>query len=154
MVGVALQTGVGDPADVGAVLKVLGQSQRVLSMSLSAQAEGLDTEEELLGSEGVEGSTEISEDLDTGADDEGDGAEGLPELEAVVAVGGLVHLGEAGGVLAPVELAGVDDDTADGGAVTSDPLGGGVDDDISAVVDGSNEVTASTEGVVDLFRGD
>lgn len=120
-------------------------------MALSAEAQGLRSEKELLGGEGVEGGAHITENLDTGTDDEGDGAKGVPELEAVVAVGGLVHLGEAGSVLAPVELAGVDDDTTNGSAVAANPFGGGVDDDVSTVVDGSDEVATSTKGVVDLM---
>jgi hypothetical protein len=53
-------------------------------------------------------------------------------------------------VLAPVELARVNDDTGNGGAVAADPLGSGVDDDVGSVVNGAAEVTTSTEGVVDL----
>lgn len=68
----------------------------------------------------------------------------------MVALGGLDELGEAGAVLAPVELARVDDDAADGCAVAADPLGGRVDDNVGAVVDGSDEVTASAKGIVDL----
>jgi hypothetical protein len=34
--------------------------------------------------------------------------------------------------------------------VAADPFGGGVDDDVGAVVDGTDEVAACTEGVVDL----
>lgn len=148
VVGVALEAGIGDPADVVAVLEVLGEGESVLGVALGAQGEGLDAEEQLLGGEGAEAGAEVAQDLDAGADDVGDGAEGVPELEAVVSVGGLVELGEAGGVLAPVELARVDDDTADGGAVAADPLRGGVDDDVGAVLDGADEVAASTEGVV------
>lgn len=54
-------------------------------------------------------------------------------------------------MLAPVELAGVDNDTADGGTMATDPLGSRVDDDVGTVFDGSNKVTASTESVVNLF---
>ena len=118
-------------------------------MALSTQAEGLDTENQLLGSKGVEGSAQVTEGLHTGTDDEGDGAKGVPELEAVVAVRGLDELGEAFAVLAPVELARVDNDTANGGAVAANPLGGGVDDNVGAVVDGTDKVTSSTKGVVD-----
>ena len=147
---VVLEAGVRHPADVLALLEPLGEGQGVLGVALGAEREGLDTEEELLGGEGVQAGTEVTEDLDADADDEGDGAEGLPELEAVVALSRLDHLGEALGVLAPVELAGVDDDTADGGAVAANPLGSRVDDDISTVLDGADEVTTGTEGVVNL----
>jgi hypothetical protein len=150
VVGMALKSGVRNPADVGAGLEVLCEGQGVLGVALSAQAQGLSAEEELLSSKGVEGGTKITEDLDSGADDKGGGAESLVELEAVVAGRGLVELGEAVGVLEPVKLARVDDDTADGGAVSTDPLGGRVDDNIGAVVDGADVVTTSTEGVVNL----
>jgi hypothetical protein len=53
-------------------------------------------------------------------------------------------------VLAPVELAAVDDDAADGGAVAADPLSRRVDDNVGAVLDGADEVAARAEGVVDL----
>ena len=53
-------------------------------------------------------------------------------------------------MLAPVEVAGVNNHSADCGAVPADPLSGRVDDDVCAVVYGSAEVTACAEGVVDL----
>jgi len=68
----------------------------------------------------------------------------------MVTLGRLVHLREARGVLAPVELAAVDDDAADRGAVAADPFGRAVDDDVGAVVDRAAEVAAGAEGVVDL----
>lgn len=68
----------------------------------------------------------------------------------MVTLGGLDELWEAGGVLAPVELAAVDDYAADGGAVATNPLGCAFDDNVCAVVDGADEVAAGTEGVVNL----
>lgn len=118
-------------------------------MALSTQAESLDTENQLLGSKGVEGSAQVTEGFDTGTDDEGDGTKGVPELEAMVAVRGLDELGEAVAVLAPVELAGVNNDTANGGAVAANPLGGGVDDNVGTVVNGTDKVASSAKGVVD-----
>lgn len=123
VVRVALQAGVRNPRDVGAVLQILGHGQGVLGVTLGAQAQRLDTEDQLLGSKGVEGSADVTQLLDSGADDEGDGAKRLPELEAVVALGGLDELGESLAVRAPVKLARVDNDAADGGAVAADPFG-------------------------------
>lgn len=119
----ALQAGVRNPEDVGVALQVLGHSQSVLSVALGAEAEGLDTENQLLGSKWVESGANVTQELDSGADDEGDGTESLPELEAVVTLGGLDELGESLAVVTPVKLARVDNDTADGGAVSADPLG-------------------------------
>ena len=148
--GVALQAGVRDPRHVGARLEVVGKGEGVGGVALGAQAQGLDAEEQLLGGEGVEGGAQVAQDLDARTDDEADGAEGLPELEPVVALGRLNELRESRRVLAPVELARVDDDAADGGAVAADPLGGRVDDDVCAVVDGADEVAPGAKGVVDL----
>ena len=52
----------------------------------------------------------------------------------------------------PVELAGVDDDAADRGAVAPDPLGGRLDHHVGAVLDGAAQVAAGREGVVDDER--
>lgn len=123
MVRVALQAGVRNPGDVGAALQVLGHSQSVLGVALGAETERLDTEDQLLGGKWVEGGADVTQQLDSGADDEGDGAKGLPELEAVVALRGLDELGESLAVLAPVKLARVDNDAANGGSVSADPLG-------------------------------
>lgn len=86
VVWVAFQTRVGNPGNVGALLQVPGQGQSVLSVALGAEAESLGTDDELLGSKGVEGGTNVTQELYSGANDEGDGAKGLPELEAVVSL--------------------------------------------------------------------
>lgn len=147
---VALETRVRHPRDVGALLEVLGEGDGVLRVPLGAQRQGLEAEQELVRAKGVQAGTEVAEDLDADADGEGDGTEGFPELEAVVAFRGLDHLGEPVGVLAPVELAAVDDDAGDGGAVPADPLGGRVDYNVGAVLDRADKVAASAKGVVNL----
>ena len=55
----------------------------------------------------------------------------------MVAGGGLVELGELLGVCPVVEVTGVNDHAADGGAVAAQVLGGGVDDYVCAVLDGA-----------------
>ena len=112
VVRVVLQPRVRHPADVLALLQPPGQGEGVLGVAGRAQAQRLGAEEQLLGGEGVEAGAEVAQGLDAGADGEGDGAEGVPELEAVVALAGLDELGETRAVLAPVELAGVDDNAA------------------------------------------
>jgi hypothetical protein len=153
MVRVALEAWVRDPGDVGAGLEVARQGEGVLGVALGAQAERLDAEQQLLGGERVERGAQVAQDLDAGADDEGDGAERVPELEPVVALGRLDKLREPGAVLAPIELARVDEDAADGGAVATDPLGRRVDDNVGAMVDGTDEVATSPERVVNLPPG-
>ena len=48
----------------------------------------------------------------------------------------------------PVELAAVHDDAAQRGAVAADELGGGMDDDICAVLNGTDQVRGA-EGIID-----
>lgn len=150
MRGMALQAGVRHPRDVGIRLKPRRELDGVLRVALAAQRQRLEPEDELLRGEGVEAGANVALQLDARADDEADGAERLPELEPVVARGWLDELREARGVGAPVELAAVDDDAADCGAVPADPLGRRVHDDVGAVVKGADEVAARAEGVVDL----
>ena len=150
MRGVASQARVGDPADLGALLEVLCQGEGVLGVALGAQRQRLGAEQQLLGGKRVEVGAEVAHNLDARADDEGGGPKCLPELEAVVALGGLDKLREARGVGAPVKLAAVDNDAADGGAVAANPLGGRVHDNVGAMVDGAQEVTTSAKCVVDL----
>ena len=51
----------------------------------------------------------------------------------------------------PVELAAVHDDAAQRGAVAADELGSGVDDDVSAMLDGTDQVRGA-EGVINDQR--
>ena len=53
--------------------------------------------------------------------------------------------------LLPVKFTGVYDDTAKGGSVTADKLGGGMNHDIRTMLDGSDQI-GGTEGVVDDHR--
>lgn len=62
----------------------------------------------------------------------------------------LGELGESGRVLSPVEFAAVNDDTADGCSVTTDPLCGTVDDDVGPMRDGTAEEASRTESVINL----
>ena len=51
----------------------------------------------------------------------------------------------------PVELAAVHDDAAQRGAVAADELGSGVDDDVSAMLDGTDQIRGA-EGVINDQR--
>lgn len=150
MAGVVLQAGIRHPVDVRVLLEPASKGNRIASVSLGSQAESLDANEELLSSEGVEGASEVTKDVDADADGECHGTKGLPKLQAVITVRWLDHLRETFGILAPVELAAVDDDTSDGCAVAANPLGSAVDNDVRTVVYGPAEVAASTERVVNL----
>lgn len=146
------KSGVRDPRDRRAFLEILGERQCVLGVSLSAQAERLGTQKQLLSSKGVEAGTEIAQDLNSGADDERNVSKCLKELKTVVALGRLMELREALGVGSPVKLARVNNDTSDGSSVASNPLGCRVNNDICAVVDRADKVATSAKRVVDLAQ--
>lgn len=87
---------------------------------------------ELKCTERVQASAEITEDLDTDTDRKGDGAEGLPEFEPVVTFRGLDELWKTLGILSPVELTTVDDDTSDGSTMATNPFSGGGNDNVGS----------------------
>ena len=70
--------------------------------------------------------------------------------EAVIRRVGLSELLEAAR-RRPVELAGIDDDAADGGAVSAEELGRGVDHDVGSPLDGTDKRRRGA-GVVDDER--
>ena len=119
-------------------------------MALDPQRQGLEALEEEERVERAERRAEVPEALDAELEDERERAEGAGVAHAVVA---RVRIDEvrlealAGG---PVELAAVDDDAADGGAVAADPFRGRVDDDVRAVIDRAGEERG--ERVVDDER--
>ena len=119
-------------------------------MPFRSQRQRLHPLEQLKGRKRIQGGTQIPQDLDADADGKGDGSKGVEEPQAVVAFGGIVELREALSVLAPVELASIDDDAGDGSPVTADPFGGRVHDDVGAVFDRPKKVAARAKGVVDL----
>ena len=131
------------------LLEELGDRLGVRDMALDAQAERFEALQEEEGVEGGEAAAEVAQDLDAGLDDEGRqaGGEQVGVDQAVVGVIRGVEVGEARVVL-PGEVAAVDDHAADGGAVPADELGGGVDDDVGAALEGAEEVGGG-EGVVD-----
>jgi hypothetical protein len=79
--------------------------------------------------------------------DVADGSQGLFEDHAVVRRIGGAEFGPFGGVFGPGEAAAVDDGSADVDAVAPEEFGGGVDDDVDAVVDGLEE-NGGQDGVV------
>jgi len=143
-----LKTRIRNPGHVFGFFQPSRQGKCVLGVTLSSQTEGLKTLNKLECSERVESTTQVTEDLNTNTDSEGDGSESIPESQAVISCRGLDHIRESLAVLAPVEVTGIDDDTTDGRAVAANPFGGGVNDDIGSVLDGLDEVSAGSKGVV------
>lgn len=119
-------------------------------MSLAAQTQSLQAEDQLLGTEGVQGRTEVAQDFNAHSDSISDGAKSLPELQPVVTLGWLDELGEPGSVLAPVKLSTVDHDTGNGGTMATDPLRSTVHDNVGTVINWADKVAACTKGVINL----
>jgi len=54
-------------------------------------------------------------------------------------------------MLSPVELTAVYDNATDCCAMATDPLRRRMDDNVSSMLDGLNEVTTSSESIINLF---
>ena len=139
-----------DLLDQRVARKVLDDLLRVLRVPLQAERQGLDALKEQERVEGRDGGAGVPQENGTDVRDERCGTDGIREGDPVIAG---VRVGDlrvfARGL--PVELAGLDDDTAEGRAVAAEELGGGVDDDVGTVFDGPDEVRGA-EGVVDDER--
>ena len=73
-------------------------------MAFSAQTQGLDTLNQLEGTEWVQGASQITEDFDSEADGKSNWAKCVPKLESVVSRRFLNHIWESLAVLAPIKL--------------------------------------------------
>ena len=119
-------------------------------MALDAQAQGLGALQQQKGVEGRDGSAGITQQDGADVGDKGGRAGGVCKGHAVVAgVGGSDVAVLAAGL--PVKFAAVHDDAAQRGAVAADELGGRVDDDVRAVLDGTDEVRGA-KGVINDQR--
>ena len=151
VVRTALDGRVGDGLDFRHGLQVLDDLQRVLNVALDAQGQGLGALQQQESSERRQGGAGVAQQNGADAGHKGGSAESLVEVQAVV---GGIRLGQSrelarNGV--PVELAAFDDHTAEGGAVAADELGGGLDHDVSAVLQRAEQVRGG-EGVVHNHR--
>ncbi len=127
------------------LLQELGDSLGVAHVALHAQAERLDALQEQPGVERRLAGADIAQDLDAGFGDES-GFTQVSILDAVVAGIGRGEIFEATAAC-PIEIAAIDDDPADRGAVTAEELGGGMGDDIGTPFERPAQVR-SGKGVV------
>ena len=146
VLGVTFQQGVVHPIHALVGGEELGHGQSVGAVALHAESQGLQTEVEQECGHGGHGVAHVAEHLHSCLGDVGGGAEGLGVDHAVVGVVGGGQLGIAA-AHRPVELTAVHDTAAHHGGVAVHVLGGGVGDDITAVLEGTAE-DGRGEGVV------
>jgi hypothetical protein len=119
----------------------------IFDMAVHADAEGLDTLQQLKGIGRREAGAEVAQALGARPHDERRWAELLVENDAVIAGIGLGQHRKFSGK-PPIEPAAIDNHAADGDAVAADPFGGGVHHDIGAKFDRAAEI-GRCEGIVD-----
>ena len=147
VVGMVGQAGMIDVGHLRVMVQELHDLLGVLVVAVQAQRQGLGALQQQPGVERADAGTGVTQDDGADVGNKGGGAGSVHEANAVIAG---VRLGESRELAAglPVELAGIDDDAAQGGAVAADELGGGVNNNVSAVLNGADQVRGA-EGVVD-----
>src|SRR5580698_9661398 len=98
------------------LFEVMGDGEGVLRVALEAQVKGLNSLQQEKCVEGRERGAGVAQALDARFEDEGERTEGIDVGEAMVGGVGFGEVLEAARGC-PVELAGVDDNAADGGAM-------------------------------------
>ena len=136
-----------DLLDLRVCFEPTGDLGGVLDVALDAQGEGFQTDADVEGVGRGDSGAGVTQQGDARLQDVGEVRAECGVLaqvacvdQAVVAGGGLVELGELLGVCTVVEVTGVNDYAADGGAVATQVLGCGVDDHVRAVLDGAQQV--------------
>jgi len=144
VVGVSLEARVVDPTNAWVAGQELGHLACVLAVPLKPQVEGFDSLENQPGVERRDAGALVAQALKACLECEGHVpergvvAEDLPELKAVVAGVGLGEVRETSA--APIEVATVNHDAADGRSVAAEELGQRVDDDVGAEGDRVDQV--------------
>ena len=150
VVGVIGQAGVIDLLHLGVVGQELDDLFGVFIVAVQTQGERLGTLQQHPCVERADAAAQIAQDHGAHIGHKGGRAGSLGKADAVVAG---VRLREGGEFAAglPVELAGVNDDAAQRGAVAADELGGRMDNDVGTMLDRADQV-GRAEGVVDDKR--
>ena len=139
MVGMAGERGVVHLGHLRVTGQVVHHLQGVGGVALDAQGQRLQALQEDETAHRGKRRAGVPEQDRPGTGDVGGRADDIGKDNPVVAVVRLGELRELSGSF-PVELAGVHDDTADGGSVTADELGRGVHDDVGAVFNGPEKI--------------
>ena len=143
------EIGVIHPSDQRVSFEMLRDREGVGAMQVHAQRQGFQALQEQKRVLRRQARPEVAQSFDPALEDKGERTEGFGEDHAVIAGAWFREHGEL--AVGPVELARVDDDTADRGAVAADELGRGVDDYIRAELDGAAQIRRG-KGVVDHQR--
>ena len=128
------------------LLQVIEHLLRVLYMALHAQGQRFGALQQQEGVERRDRRAGVTQDDRTDIGHEGSRTDGVRKGNAVIARVCVRDLRIFAAGL-PVELAAVDDDTAERGAVTADELGRGMHYDVSAVFDRAEQVRRGKGGV-------
>ena len=146
------EAGVADPGDGGVTLEVPREGERVLGVAPDPEVQRLEPLQEEERVEGGDAGAEVAEEDDAKADGVGRVPEELREAKGRgTRAPGRRRYERKRGAFAKSKRPAVHDDAADGRPVAADPLRGGVDDDVGAVLDRPAEERRG-EGVVDDER--
>ena len=137
VVGVVFQPGVVDPGHLRVRLQEARHRQRVVGMAFNSQRQTLDALQHQETVERRQRRTHVAKRHDARAPDVGGLAQRLGIDDAVVGGVGFVQHRVAGGVFAPREAPGVNDDAADAAAVAAHVFGQRMHDDVGAVLKGA-----------------
>mmetsp|Transcript_25725 Transcript_25725/g.37990 ORF Transcript_25725/g.37990 Transcript_25725/m.37990 type:complete len:300 (+) Transcript_25725:230-1129(+) len=151
------QPRVDDVADALILFQPLCNLQSIAVVTLHAKRQRLQPLKGEETSEGRQARADVAQTFDAGTEDESQvgsewtpGTKNVPELEAVVSRAGFGVVGELSVV--PREVAAVDDDAANVGTMTVNPLGGRLNNNVGTVLQRLSEPAASTERVVNDER--
>src|SRR5882757_8567663 len=111
-------------------LKPFGHFQCILGNPFTPQTQRLRPQDELLCIEGRHARTQVTQDLDSDADDKRQRTKSIVELQSVVPWSRVVELRESLCVGCPIELTRVDNYPTDRGAMATNPFSGTVDNDV------------------------
>ena len=123
----------------------------VLCVAVEAQGQGLHALQQQKGIEGRNAGAGVTKNNSPEIGNEGSGAGRVHKGDAVIAGIGLRNRRKLTGGL-PVELAGIHHDAAERRAMSADELGGGMQHDIRAMLNGPDQI-GRAKGVVD-HKGD
>jgi len=115
-------------------------------VAFGPEGEGFQTQQQEEGVKGAQAGADVSQVVRAGLDDEGRWAEGLDEVQTMVAGGRLGH--ERVAPVGPVKTSTVDNGASDDSTVSANPFRGRVNHDRRAVLDGLEQSTSHAKGVI------